>query len=149
MDEEQAVRILGLDLGERRIGLAVSDPTGTIASGRGVYTRQRLDQDLDHLERLIEAEGIIEVVLGYPLNMDGSIGERAQQTLAFKEELEARVEVPVVLFDERLSTAEAERVLIEADLSRRRRKRVIDELSAVVILQSYLDWRRASVAEGE
>lgn len=134
-------RVLALDLGEKRIGLAVSDPEGLLAGGRGVYSRRGLEEDLAYLERLVVEEGIGEIVLGLPRNMDGSLGEQAKRALEFKQLLEARLGLPVVLFDERLTTAEAERVLLEADLSRRRRKRLRDGLAAVLILQAYLDYR--------
>lgn len=135
-------RILGLDLGEVRIGLAIGDETGTIASGLGVYTRKSLGEDLDYLKQLVERENIEKIVLGFPLNMDGSLGVKAQEAQEFKRRLEEALQIPVELFDERLSTQEAERVLLEADVSRRKRKRVRDQLAAVVILQGYLDRRR-------
>jgi len=134
-------RILALDLGERRIGLAVSDPDLILASGRGVYLRRNLEDDLQYLKGLILEEDVKEIVLGLPRNMDGSLGEQAERALEFKRLLEERLDLPVVLFDERLTTAEAERVLLEADLSRRKRKEVRDELAAVLILQGYLDHR--------
>lgn len=135
-----AKRILCLDLGDKRIGLAVSDPSRTIASGRGVHRRGDLEEDLDYLRRLVEQEGIAEVVIGLPQNMDGSLGSQAQKALQLKELLERRVKIPVKLFDERLTSEEAERVLISANLGRRKRKEVIDELAAVIILQSYLNY---------
>ncbi len=132
-------RILALDLGERRIGLAVSDPHRVLASGRGVYHRKSLEEDLRHLEKLVAEEDVGEIVLGLPQNMDGSFGERAERTREFQHVVEENLDIPVTLFDERLTTAEAERVLLEADLSRRKRKRIRDELAAVLILQGYLD----------
>lgn len=137
-------RLLGLDLGERRIGLAVSDETGTIASALGVYTRRSVEGDLDYLRKLVEREGIERVVVGLPLNMDGSLGPKAKEAQAFKRRLEEALKLPVELFDERLTTQEAERVLLEADLSRKRRKGVRDQLAAVLILQGYLDHQRGS-----
>ena len=134
-------RILAVDLGERRIGLALSDPQGLLASSRRVYLRRNIDEDLEYLRRLGEEEGIGEVVLGLPENMDGSLGEQAERALEFKRLLEERLGLPVALLDERLTTAEAERVLIEADLSRRKRKRLRDGLAAALILQAYLDQR--------
>jgi len=136
-------RVLALDLGGRRIGLALSDSEGVLASGRGVYHRRNLEEDLGYLKRLIGEEGVEEIVLGLPRNMDGSLGEQVERALEFKRLLGKRMGLPVRLFDERLTTAEAERVLIEADLSRRRRKLVRDELAAVLILQGYLDRARA------
>lgn len=137
-------RVLGLDLGDRRIGIAMSDATRTLASGRDVYQRRSLDEDLEHLEKLVKEESISEIVLGLPCNMDGTLGERAQKTLRFKALLEEKLKLPVVLFDERLTTEEAERVLLSADVSRKKRKRVIDQLAAVIILQRYLDQREKS-----
>ena len=136
-------RILALDLGERRIGLALSDPDLILASGRGVYLRRNPEEDLVYLERLVEEEDVGEIVLGLPRNMDGSLGKQAERALEFKALLEERLKRPVHLFDERLTSAEAERVLVEADLSRRRRREVRDELAAVLILQGYLDRARA------
>jgi putative Holliday junction resolvase len=135
-------RILGLDLGEVRIGLAIGDETGTIASGLGVYTRKSPDEDLEYLKTLAAQYDIERIVLGFPINMDGSLGPKAREAQEFKRRLEEALKIPVELFDERLTTQEAERVLIEADVSRRKRKRVQDELAAVVILQGYLDRRR-------
>ncbi|MGQ9478256.1 MAG: Holliday junction resolvase RuvX [Candidatus Bipolaricaulia bacterium] len=134
-------RILALDLGEKRIGLAVSDPEGRLASGRGIYLRRGLEEDLAYLQRLVAEEGISEVVLGLPQRLDGSLGPEAQAVREFKALLEERLHLPVALFDERLTTAEAERVLLEADLSRRKRKGLRDELAAVLILQGFLDSR--------
>lgn len=134
-------RILAVDLGEQRIGLALSDPQGLLASSRRVYLRRNIDEDLEYLRRLGEEEGIGEVVLGLPEKMDGSLGEQAERALEFKRLLEERLGLPVALLDERLTTAEAERVLLEADLSRRRRKRLRDGLAAALILQAYLDQR--------
>lgn len=132
-------RILSIDYGERRLGLAISDETQTLASGLGVYTRQSAEADLRYLRELIARERVEKIVLGLPLNMDGSQGFKAQEALEFKEQLETQLKIPVELVDERLTTQEAERVLIEADLSRRRRKEVRDQLAAVLILQRYLD----------
>jgi putative Holliday junction resolvase len=133
------LKILGLDLGERRIGLAISDETQTIASGLGVYTCRSLSEDLEYLKGLVDREGIELIVLGLPRNMDGSLGVKAQQAQEFKRLLEDALPIPVELFDERLTTSEAERVLLEADLSRRKRKQLRDQLAAVLILQGYLD----------
>jgi putative Holliday junction resolvase len=137
-------RVLGIDYGERRLGLAISDETRTLASGLGVYTRRSTEADLKYLQELVARERIEKIVLGLPLNMDGSQGFKAQEALAFKEQLEAQLKLPVELIDERLTTQEAERVLLEADLSRRRRKEMRDRLAAVLILQRYLDAQRAT-----
>ena len=135
-------RVLGIDYGEKRLGLAISDETHTIASGLEVYERRSPERDLQHLREVVERYGVERVVLGLPLNLDGSQGFKAREALAFKAQLESALDVPVELVDERLTTQEAERVLLEADLSRRRRKEVRDRLAAVLILQRYLDARR-------
>lgn len=137
-------RVLCLDLGDKRIGIAISDATKTLATGRGAYQRRGLDEDFEHLEKFIKEEEISEIVLGLPRNMNGSLGARAQKTIQFKALLEERLKLPVVLFDERLTTEEAERVLLSADVSRKKRKRVIDQLAAVIILQRYLDQLKIS-----
>lgn len=131
-----------MDLGERRIGLAVSDETQTIARGLCVYTRRSLEEDLGYLKGLVQREGIERIVLGLPVNMDGSLGPKAQEVLGFQRQLIKELKLPVELFDERLTTAEVERVLLEADLSRRKRRGLRDQLAAVLILQGYMDRRR-------
>jgi putative Holliday junction resolvase len=136
-------RLLGIDFGEKRLGLALSDQSRTIASPLTVYERRDLAEDIEFLKELSTRYGIAEIVLGLPLTMDGSLGEKAQHVLAFKRLLEGRLKIPVSTFDERLTTAEAERVLLQADLSRRKRKQRRDALAAVLILQSYLNCKGA------
>ena len=131
-------RILGIDFGEKRFGLALSDESHTLASPLAVYERTDQERDLKFLSDLVSQYQITEIVLGLPLNMDGSLGEKAQQVLEFKRLLEEHLKIPVVTFDERLTTAEAERVLLQADLSRTKRKTKRDALAAVLILQGYL-----------
>ncbi|MDD6570494.1 MULTISPECIES: Holliday junction resolvase RuvX [Acidaminococcus] len=134
------MRIMGLDLGTRTIGVAVSDETGFIARGVETIHRRSLEKDLARLEELVQAEEVGQFVLGYPKNMNGTIGDRARASEEFKTILEERFpSIPVVLWDERLSTVAAEKVLIEADLQRKKRKKIIDMMAAVVILQNYLD----------
>lgn len=133
------MKYLGLDLGKKSLGLAISDRTGIIAS---FYKSLRYEDETSLIEEIvsiIEKENIDVIVLGYPKNMDNSEGFRAEETLDFKEELEKTTTKKVLLQDERLSTRMAENVLINADLSRKKRKKVIDGVSAVVILQAYLD----------
>lgn len=133
------MRYLGLDLGKKSLGLAISDKTGIIAS---FYKNIRYeDEDLliKELVEIINKEQVDKIVLGYPKNMDNSEGFRAQETKDFKEKLEKKIDKEIILQDERLSTRVAEDVLINADISRKKRKKVIDGLSAVIILKSYLD----------
>jgi putative Holliday junction resolvase len=135
-------RILGIDFGAKRLGLALSDETGRLARPLAVYERVNTETDYAFLQELIARESVTQIVLGLPTNMDGSLGPQAYETLAFKTDLEARFKISVELYDERLTTAEAERVLIGADVSRAQRKRLKDKLAAVLILQGYLDAQR-------
>ena len=136
------MRIMALDLGTRTIGVAVSDVTGLIANGIETVRRTSPERDFSRLEQLVAQWEIGEIVLGYPKNMNGTIGERAKVSEQFAEELKNRFPgISVVLWDERLSTVAAERVLIDADLQRKKRRKVIDMMAAVVILQNYLDRR--------
>ena len=134
------MRKLGLDLGTKTIGVAVSDEMGWTA--QGIETIRRSDDifdDLQRLQQLIRQYDISEIVLGFPRNMNGTLGKRAEASKEFADRLSEYVQRPVVLWDERLTTAAAERMLISADVSRKKRKKVIDKMAAVLILQSYLD----------
>ena len=133
------MKILGLDVGEKRIGIAISDELGWTAQGLKVLDRAGMEDDLGELKELVATAGVSEVVVGLPKNMDGSLGEGAQRVLSFVEKMEEFLSIPVILWDERWSTAEATRLLIKADLSRKRRRKVVDKLAAVLILQGYLD----------
>lgn len=135
------VRILALDVGEKRIGLAVSDPLGITAQGLEVLVRRDPETDLARLLEVARKWGVQEIVLGLPRHMDGRLGQAAPKILELARELSAALGVKVTTWDERLTTAEAERVLLQADLSRRRRRQVVDQLAAVLILQGYLDHR--------
>ena len=133
------MKYLGLDLGKKTLGLAISDRTGLIASFYKSLRYENEDKLIEEILSIIEKEKIDELVLGLPKNMDNSKGFRVEETLEFKGKLEEKSNKKVILQDERLSTRIAETVLIDADLSRKKRKKVIDGVSAVVILQAYLD----------
>lgn len=133
------MRYIGLDLGKRSLGIAISDRLGLVASFYKSIKYSDEDKLLDVLDEIITLEKVQSIVLGYPKNMDNSEGFRAQETLEFKKRLEDRFDMDVILQDERLTTREAESMLIDADMSRKKRKTVIDGVSAVIILQSYLD----------
>ena len=137
-------RLIGIDVGTKTLGLALSDVTRTIASGLVTLRRRKLADDLGRVLELAGRLGVGGFVIGLPLNLDGSSGPRAQATRAFARNLAKQAPFPILLWDERLSTAAAERSLLEADASRRRRAAVIDKVSAVWILQGALD--RMSVA---
>jgi len=120
----------------------MSDPDGILATPLPVYARRGARADLEHIARIVRDAEVGEIVIGLPLNMDGSSGEMADEVTAFAERLRARVGIPVVTFDERLTSEEAERVLIQADMSRKKRKGVRDSLAAVLILQGHLERAR-------
>lgn len=134
------LRILAFDIGEKRIGVAVSDPLGITAQGIETYHRtDDLEQDVAHLIKLANGYKPVKIVFGLPRNMDGSYGFQAQITREFADAVLAKWDGDHAFQDERLTTASARRVLIEADVSREKRKQVIDKVAAVVILQGYLD----------
>ena len=141
---EPARRILALDFGSRHLGLAVTDELGITAQGLPTYQRSNKKNDFDHLRRLIRQYGVTEMVLGLPLRMSGQEGIQAEKVQAFAEELRRRFKLPVHLFDERLTSVEANRLLRETEMSIRRRAEVVDRLAAVLILQSFLQLRRSS-----
>jgi putative holliday junction resolvase len=132
-------RILCLDMGQKRIGLAVSDPLGITAQGLEVWVRRDRQTDLDHLLKVAREYEVQRIVVGLPRHMDGRPGAAAAGILEFAGALGDALGVEVIPWDERLTTAAAERVLIQADVSRRRRRQVVDQLAAVLILQSYMD----------
>ncbi|MDD2510598.1 MAG: Holliday junction resolvase RuvX [Syntrophomonas sp.] len=133
------MRIMGLDLGEKRIGIAFSDPMGWTAQGHSILQRKGLKKDLSYLKGLCQEFEVEKIVLGLPLNMNGTMGPKALETQEFAQALHEDIKIPVEFWDERLSSKSAERVLLEADLSRKRRKELIDKIAAVHILQAYLD----------
>jgi putative Holliday junction resolvase len=132
-------RLLGLDVGTKTVGLALSDVTRSIATPYDTVRRTKFTEDAKAILEVIEKNQVGALVIGLPLNLDGSEGRRAQSTRAFARNLAARIAVPIVFWDERLSTAAVERHLIEADASRKRRAEVIDRMAAAYILQGALD----------
>jgi putative Holliday junction resolvase len=135
----RGARIMGIDVGTKTLGLALSDATRCIASSLVTLRRSRLADDLRQLLDLAETHGVAGFVVGLPLNLDGSTGPRAQATRAFVRNLAKAAPLPVLYWDERLSTVAAERTLLEADLSRKRRAEVVDKVAATLILQGALD----------
>ena len=138
------MKYLGLDLGTKSLGIAISDVTKTIASTyKTIYfAEDDYDEAIKELSSIIEEESIEKIVLGFPKNMNNSVGFRGEATLKFKEMLEKNFDIEVVLQDERLSTKEASSYMIEADISRKKRKKKIDSLAASIILQTYLNKRK-------
>ena len=136
------MRVMGLDYGSKTVGVAISDPLGITAHGIEKIERKeenKLRQTLARIEALVKEYEVEKIVLGFPKNMNNTIGERAEKSLELKEKLERRIGIPVIMWDERLTTVEAERTLIESKVRRENRKKFVDKIAAVFILQGYLD----------
>lgn len=136
------MRTLALDVGTKTIGVAISDEHGITANGLTTIKRGNMKNDLDALSRIIVEHKPSQILIGIPINIDGAISERGKAILNFANILKRTFSLPVKLWDESFSTANAEKVLLEANVSRRKRKRVIDKMAAVVILQDYLEQKR-------
>lgn len=134
------MRYLGLDLGSKTLGMSLSDMTKTIASSYKIIRHnEEYDKLIQEVEKVVKEKQVEKIVLGYPKNMDNSIGIKGKLSIEFKTKLEESLNIEVVLQDERLTTKQAENMLIQNDTSRKKRKKVIDSLAATIILQSYLD----------
>jgi putative holliday junction resolvase len=133
------MRVLTLDVGEKRIGVAASDPLGIIAQGVTVIARKDHETDFNEIKRIAREYKADSVVVGMPVNMDGTKGKSAEKVNEFVEALKGRLSIPVSTYDERLSTKESEKFLISADVSRKKRKGIIDKMAAQLILESYLE----------
>ena len=136
------MRVMGLDYGSKTIGVAISDPLGLTAQGIEIIRREeenKLRKSLRRIEELIKEYQVEEIVLGFPKNMNNTIGERAEKSLQLKETLERRCKLPVIMWDERLTTVEANRTLMESKVRRENRRKYVDMIAAVFILQGYLD----------
>ncbi|WP_251549281.1 Holliday junction resolvase RuvX [Neobacillus muris] len=135
------MRVMGLDVGSKTVGVALSDELGWTAQGLKTLkiNEEKQQFGFEEIGQIIEEYQVSKVVVGLPKNMNGTIGPRGEASKQFAEEIERKFSVPAVLWDERLTTMAAERVLLEADVSRKKRKKVIDKMAAVMILQGYLD----------
>ncbi len=133
------MRILAVDLGDARVGLAISDVLGITANPLETYKRKGTDEDIDYIAKVATEKKCERIVLGLPINMDGTEGIRVEKTRAFADELAKRTDIFIDYEDERLTTVTAESVLIEAGMRREKRKEVIDKLAATIILRSYMD----------
>ena len=134
------MRILSMDVGDRRIGMEVSDMLGWTAQGIATLERKSTEEDLVQIEKIIHQYQPEKIVVGLPKNMNGTLGPQGEKVKAFAETLEDRFNLEIVFWDERLTTVSAHKTMIEADMSRRKRKQKVDQLAAVLILQSYLDY---------
>jgi putative Holliday junction resolvase len=142
INENNRSRILCVDYGEKRLGMALSDELGITAQPLGKIEAERREVQIDELKKVAEERGVTEVVVGLPLTLRGEVAQAASQVIAFARDLNKRLCLPVVTWDERFSTKQSEQVLIESGMRRKKRKEVVDSVAATVILQSYLDARR-------
>ena len=135
------MRFMGLDIGDKRIGVAISDPLGLTAQGISVIHRSSLDEDIRVIDRIAKEHEVIQIVCGLPKNMNGTIGEQAVRVQKFVAKLKQMVCIPVTTWDERLSTRAADHAMIEGGLRRSKRKKRVDQVAASIILQSFLNHR--------
>ncbi len=140
---------MGLDVGSRRIGIAISDPLGITAQGLETLHRQNKRLDFEKLEKIVREYGVTQIVVGLPLRMSGLEGTQAEKMQLFAEDLRKRFQLPVHLWDERLTSAQANRLLRETEMSIKRRGQVVDQMAAVLILQSFMDSRSGDQGNGE
>ena len=136
------VRIMGLDVGTKRIGVALSDELFITAQGSDTIYRKTIESDLEEIKKVAKENDVNQIVVGLPISMNGSHSEQTKEVIKFTEDLSKSVDIPVVTWDERLTTMQAERTLLEADVSRAKRRKVIDKLAAQAILQNFLDSRK-------
>ncbi|WP_125154658.1 Holliday junction resolvase RuvX [Clostridium rectalis] len=133
------MRILGLDVGDRTIGVAVSDPLGLTAQGITTIRRKGIDNDIDELKKICAQYGVEKIVSGLPKNMNGTLGPQSEKVRDFCDVLHNKIDKEIIFWDERLTTVAAHKAMLEADLSRSKRKKIVDKIAAVYILQGYLD----------
>lgn len=143
------MRILAVDLGEKRVGLAVSDELAITASPLAVLDYRDLSDLLTQLEVVVKRKAVKTIILGHPINMDGSKGEKAREAENFAEQLRQSLAIPVILWDERLTTAQAQKAMLAGDINRTQRKRLADKVAAALLLQSYLDRPIPRVSDAE
>jgi putative Holliday junction resolvase len=137
------MRILGLDVGDKKIGVSLSDPTLSIAQGLTLYRRASLEEDVEELKRIVQEHEVGEIVVGLPRNLNGTIGTRAQKVMGLADRIRESVAIPVTLWDERFSTNEAHRVFDMAEVRHKKRRPYLDIMASQIILQGYLDARSA------
>lgn len=133
------MRILGLDVGDRTIGVAVSDPLGFTAQGVTTIRRKSVEYDLEELKKICKEYQVDTFVVGLPKNMNGTLGPQGEKVMNFCEVLKEAIDIPIKMWDERLTTVAAHKAMLEADLSRAKRKKLVDKIAATYILQGYLD----------
>lgn len=140
-------RVLGLDVGSKRIGVAISDPLGITAQGLDTILRKNKRLDFDELAKVIQQYAVSEIVIGYPLRLSGAEGTQSEKMQLFADDMRRQFGVPVHLWDERLTSSQANRILREADLSIKKRAGAVDRMAAMLILQSWMEARNAAIAD--
>lgn len=133
------MRILGLDVGDRTVGVALSDPLGFIAQGITTIRRKNIEYDLSELKKILDDNNVDTIVVGLPKNMNGTLGPQGEKVMEFCESIKTITGIPIKMWDERLTTVAAHRAMLEADMSREKRKKIVDKVAATYILQGYLD----------
>lgn len=133
------MRILGLDVGDRTIGVAISDPLGFTAQGITTIKRKKIEEDMNELLKICDEYKVEKIVSGLPKNMNGTVGEQGEKVKMFCEELKKHIDKDIIFWDERLTTVAAHKAMLEADMSRKKRKQIVDKIAATYILQGYLD----------
>lgn len=133
------MRILGLDIGSKTIGVAVSDPLGWTAQGITTIKRKKKEQDIEEIKSICKEYAVESIVIGLPKNMNNTLGESGERVLEFSKVIEEATKLKIEMWDERLTTVAAHRAMLEADLSREKRKKIVDKIAAIYILQGYLD----------
>ncbi|WML35184.1 Holliday junction resolvase RuvX [Clostridium sp. OS1-26] len=133
------MRILGLDIGDRTIGVAVCDPLGLTAQGITTIRRKSTEKDLEEIKKICEEYSVESIVAGLPKNMNGTLGPQSEKVISFCDLIKEDINLPINMWDERLTTVAAHRAMLEADLSRAKRKKIVDKMAAIYILQGYLD----------
>lgn len=133
------MRILGLDVGDRTIGVAISDPLGLTAQGVTTIRRKGIDNDIEELKKICAQYEVEKIVSGLPKNMNGTLGPQSEKVLEFCDVLKNEIPLEIIMWDERLTTVAAHKAMLEADLSRSKRKKIVDKIAATYILQGYLD----------
>lgn len=133
------MRKLGIDYGDSRIGFAVSDPMGIIASALETYNRRNLDLDIDYISNIVKAKEVDAIIIGLPINMDGTSGGRVDKTKEFADKLKTKINLPIIFLDERMTSMQAQRSIDMMGVKKSKQKSIIDGLAAQIILQAYLD----------
>lgn len=133
------MRILGLDIGDKTIGVAISDPLGLTAQGITTIKRKGIERDIEEIRTICSEYGVEKIVAGLPKNMNGTLGPQSEKVMEFCEVLKSNLSIEIIMWDERLTTVAAHKVMLEADLSRAKRKKIVDKVASTYILQGYLD----------